>query len=73
MPNGTFSCGCDAATAEMRRKAEDVVAEFGFGKRSRKEILKPILYAHLWRSLANLNVADRKTRILLTWLFGGNE
>ena len=73
MSNGTFSCGCDAATAEMRRRAEDVVAEFGFKARSRKEVQKFMLYRHLWRSLADLNTSDRKTRILLTWLFGGNE
>lgn len=66
----SFSVGCK--DQETRRKAEDIVARFGFRKKSRKEVRKDKIYAHLWRSLAQVNLADRNTRVLLTWLFSND-
>ncbi len=71
-PDGaSFSVGC--TTHAERRAAEDIIAKYGFGKTDRKQVEKYELYRHLWRSFAQLNLKDRDTRVVLTWLFGGNQ
>lgn len=52
MAERTFSVGIDPDVQVYRRTAEDKIAWVCFGKHTRKDVLKPLIYEKIFSAIA---------------------